>query len=313
MLLGPQKIGENMALHSTKRLPPLNTIAAFDASARRMSFTKAADELHISQGAISRQIQILEDRIGIPLFIRNHKEIKLTKAGTIFHLAISQSLASIRRAVSVIEALETNTVTIAASVAMSSFWLMPAVIAFRTLHPEINIRVIASNQPLDPRKEAVDFAIRYGDGNWPGVEKVRLVEEIIFPVCSREYLKNRTITRMEDLFGETLIDLDDGISCCWESWLEAQGVDIQPARRAIRVSNHDLAHRAVCANEGVALGWNYGIPRDVRETILVRPLTATLKTGYSEFLTMTSRDDLSDSASTFLGWLVEYAKTSTWQ
>lgn len=302
-----------MALHSKKRLPPLNTITAFDASARLMSFTKAADELHMSQGAISRQVQVLEARLGVALFSRNHKEIKLTKAGTIFQLAISQSLSSIKRAVAVIEALETNTVTIAASVAMSSFWLMPAVIAFRSLHPEINVRVIASNQPVDPRKEAVDFAIRYGDGNWPGVEKEWLVDEIIFPICSREYLKTRTINSVNDLFSETLIDLDDGISCCWESWFEMQGIDMQPARRAIRVSNHDLAHRAVCGNEGVALGWNYGIPRDVRETILVRPLAARLKTGYSEFLTMTSKADLSDDARTFLNWIVGYAKTSTWQ
>ncbi|WP_454805201.1 LysR substrate-binding domain-containing protein [Paraburkholderia fungorum] len=302
-----------MTLHSKKRLPPLNTIAAFEAAARLMSFTKGAEELCISQGAVSRQIQILEERIGCALFTRNHREIRLTKAGVIFQHAISQSLASIRKAVSTIEALETNTVTIAASVAMSSFWLMPALIDFRDKHPEINIRVLASDHGFDPRKDPVDLVIRYGDGNWPGLEKAYLVDEIIFPICSKAYLAERKIASLDDLFNETLIDLDDGMSCCWDTWFERNGIEMRPARRAMRVSNHDLAYRAVCAGEGVALGWNYGIPRELRETLLVRPLDVQLRTGFSEYLTMTSLDDLSDGARTLVQWLVEYAEGSTWK
>lgn len=197
-----------------------------------MRFTKAAEELHLSQGAVSRQIQILEERIGVSLFNRRHREIDLTRAGVIFHQAIAQSLVSIRRAVSLIENLQSSSVTVAASVAMSSFWLMSALIGFRKIHPDIEIRILASDQVLDPRRDAVDFAIRYGDGHWLGLVNYKLFDEEIFPVCNPKYLETREISCAEDPLGEVLIDVEAGLSVCgtWDDWFALAGVAPQPHR-----------------------------------------------------------------------------------
>ncbi|MGF6933615.1 LysR family glycine cleavage system transcriptional activator [Paraburkholderia sp. UCT70] len=297
-----------------KRLPPLNTIAAFEASARLASFTRAAQELHLSQGAVSRQIQMLEARLGVPLFERRHKEIRLTKAGAIFQQAITASLVSIRRAVSMIEELETHSVTISASVAMSSFWLMPAIIAFRDAWPDINIRVIASAQPMDPRREPVDLAIRYGDGNWPGLRKYKLFDEEIVPICSPGYLAEHPVGAVKDLAKQALVELDADISVCstWDRWFSLAGIAYTPRQPALLVSSYDLVYRAVCSGKGVGLAWCYSIPPEARESLVVRPVDTRVRTGLCEYLVTSGAEELSAAAQTVLTWLLEYAGNSVW-
>lgn len=279
-----------------------------------MSFTRAAEELHLSQGAVSRQIQVLEERMGVALFNRRHKEIQLTRAGLIFQQAIAQSLNSIRRAVTVIEALDTSTVTIAASNAMASFWLMPAIIDFRTQNPDIDIRVLASNAPVDPWKDPVDLAIRYGDGQWPNVTKVKLFEEEIFPVCSPAYLAAHPFDSIHDLLGHELIELDSSISAfnSWDTWFELAGLQAGRLHKNLTLSNYDLVYRAACSGKGVALAWSYGIPHEARETLLVKPLDVSYKTGLSEYIIHTENEELSAPAKIFLDWLIDFGKRSVW-
>ncbi|WP_233848736.1 LysR substrate-binding domain-containing protein [Paraburkholderia sp. HD33-4] len=297
-----------------KRLPPLNTISAFEASARLMSFTKAAEELHLSQGAVSRQIQVLEERMGVPLFTRRHKEIQLTRAGLIFQQAIAQSLNTIRRAVTMIEALDTSTVTIAASNAMANFWLMPAIFEFRSQHPNIDIRVLASNTPVDPWHEPIDLAIRYGDGHWPNLTKVKLFEEEIFPVCSPSYQGSHKITHARDLLECELIeyDSDSADSNSWDTWLESAGFQLGAVRKILTLSNYDLVYRAACSGKGVALAWAYGVPREDREALLVRPLDVSIKTGLCEYIVYADNEELSAPAKVFLDWLIDFANQSVW-
>jgi LysR family glycine cleavage system transcriptional activator len=297
-----------------KRLPPLNTIAAFEASARLVSFTRAAEELHLSQGAVSRQIQLLEARLGVALFERHHREIHLTKAGTIFHQAIAASLSSIRRAVSMIESTETHSVTVSASVAMSSFWLMPAIIAFCDAYPSINIRVLASAQPMDPRREPVDLAIHYGDGNWPGLRKYKLFDEEIVPICSPDYLAAHPISSVDEIPEQALIELDADISVCttWQHWLGLAGVSRAPLQTALLLSNYDLVYRAVCSGKGLGLAWLYAIPPEARDSLVVRPVDVRVRTGLGEYLVTAEGEDLSAPAQTVLEWLLEYAKSSAW-
>jgi LysR family transcriptional regulator, glycine cleavage system transcriptional activator len=295
-----------------KRLPPLNTISAFEASARLMSFTKAAEELHLSQGAISRQIQVLEERMGVPLFNRRHKEIQLTRAGLIFQQAIAQSLHTIRRAVTMIEALDTSSVTIAASNAMANFWLMPAIFEFRSQHPTIDIRVLASNTPVDPWQEPVDLAIRYGDGHWPNLMKVRLFEEEIFPVCAPEYQQQHNIKSIQDLIDCELIEYesDTAESNSWDTWLENAGLQLSTVRKDLTLSNYDLVYRAACSGKGVALAWTYGVPQEDRDSLLVRPLDVSVKTGLCEYIIYA--EELSRPAQIFLEWLIGFGKRSLW-
>lgn len=274
-----------------------------------MSFTRAAEELNLSQGAVSRQIQILEERIGVPLFFRRHREISLTRAGLVFQQAISQSLISIRRAIAVIENLESASVTVAASVAMSSFWLMPALIRFRERHPQIDIRILASDQPLDPRREAIDLAILYGDGNWPGVVSHKLFEEEVFPVCSPSYLKDRKIESASDLVNEVLIDVEAGVSICstWNDWFNLAGVQTHSHQSSIRVSNFDLAYRAACASKGIALTCAYGCAEMIEDGRLVRLLDVSVRTRLSEYIVAAGNNELSGAARAVREMLIEYA------
>ncbi len=298
-----------------KRLPPLNTIAAFEASARLCSFTRAAAELHLSQGAVSRQIQLLEERLGVALFERRHKEIRLTRAGAIFQEAIASSLSSIRRAVAMIEGMESHSVTISASVAMSSFWLMPAIIACRDAHPDINIRVLASSQPQDPRHDPVDLAIHYGDGNWPGLRKYKLFDEEIVPVCSPTYLAAHPVRSVEEIADAALVELDADISVCstWEHWFELAGVARAPGQPALILSNYDLVYRAVCSGKGMGLAWTYAIPPEARGSLVVRPVDTRVRTGLCEYLVTSDTEELSAAAQTVLDWLQAYAKHSVWR
>ncbi len=299
---------------SRRRLPPLNTVAAFEASARHLSFTRAAEELHLSQGAISRQIQVLEERLGVPLFSRRHKEIQLTKAGGIFQNAIAESLNSIRRAVSTIEMLDVQTVTIAASVGMSSFWLMPAMLAFSDQHPDINIRVHASDHLIDPTREPVDLMIKYGDARFPGMTSVKLFDEEVFPICSIGYREAHEISCPEDLIRQTLIEYDDGLSAfgSWENWLKLAKVGYSVIHPSMNLSNYDLVYRAICAGKGVGLTWSYVIAEEVRDTLLVRPLDISVKTGLAEHIAFSEDTPLSPSATIVLEWLIEHARASAW-
>ncbi|CAI3797984.1 Glycine cleavage system transcriptional activator [Pseudomonas sp. MM221] len=272
---------------SRKRLPPLNTIAAFEASARLMSFTGAAEELSLSQGAVSRQIQRLEERIGTSLFERRHKKIELTRAGDIFYRAICQSLVSIRHAVQDIERLNSSQVSISASLAMSSFWVMPAILKFKQLAPQINVSILANDHVLDPSREAVDLAILYGDGAWPNLKVHKLFDEVIFPVCSPQYAGEHRIETIEDLSRCTLIEVVTVDSVCgsWEEWFSQAGLPGPFSQvPTLKVSNHDLAYRAAEAGQGVTLAWNYGPQEILRSKRLVRPLEAYVATGMAEYL-----------------------------
>lgn len=297
-----------------RRLPPLNTVAAFEASARLLSFTRAAEELNLSQGAVSRQIQVLEERLGVPLFSRRHKEIQLTKAGTIFQSAIAESLNSIRRAASMIEMLDVQTVTIAASVGMSSFWLMPAILAFSDLYPDINIRVHASDHLIDTTHEFVDLRIKYGDARISGMTSVKLFDEEVFPICSAKYGEMHKISCPEDLTRQTLIEYDDGLSAfgSWENWLKLAKVEYSVLRPSMNLSNYDLVYRAICAGKGVGLTWSYVIAEEMRDTLLVRPLDITVKTGLAEHIVFSEDAPLSPSAAIVLEWLIEHARASVW-
>ena len=297
--------------NSKKRLPPLNTIAAFEASARLMSFTSAASELSLSQGAVSRQIQRLEERIGTALFDRRHKKIELTEAGQVFYQAICESLVSIRRAVDNIENMNTSHVTIAASMAMSSFWVMPAALKFRDVYPEINISLRADDHIIDPTRESVDLAIHYGDGHWPHLKTYKLFNEKIFPVCTEDYAREHSIETVDDLVNCTLIDVSAETSICgtWEEWLNMAGATEKSSSiKSIQVSNFDMAYRFAEAGKGVALAWNYGPQEILRSKRLIRPIENHVETGMGEFLVTDPTSTLNPAAEKILTLFLEYAK-----
>src|SRR5262249_3922328 len=168
-----------------KRLPPANSLVVFEAAARYLNFTRAAKELGVTQAAVSRQMQLLEEHLGTVLFQRSPRSLKLTPAGLRLHKAVTMGLEPIAgTAVELRRSGPQADLTVSTSVTFASYWLMSRVAKFRAAHPEIELKLVASAPVGDLASAGVDLAVRYGSGRWPGVRTVRLMDNEIFPVCA---------------------------------------------------------------------------------------------------------------------------------
>lgn len=298
---------------SRKRLPPLQNLEAFEAAARHLSFTKAAQEINLSQSAVSRQIKHLEDGLGVQLFTRTHKHLELTKAGRTLLGGIERSLAELRRTVETIENDKSPTVTISASMAIASFWLLPGIAEFKDRHPEIRVRVIAGDGEDYGalQNNETDFTLLYDHGQRGGYVSIGLFEEVIFPACTPAYLKGRTLGGIDDLAREKLIDFEvkhlrtvKG----WPDWFSRAGCETRGINYSLSVSNYDLACRAAFAGQGVVLMWAYVAPiADFTNGTLVRPVGEVVNTGHVEYLVYGKALETSPAHMVFRDWLLDYA------
>ncbi|MCL4675738.1 MAG: LysR family transcriptional regulator, partial [Pararhodobacter sp.] len=212
-------------------IPPPNWLVTFEAAARCLSFTVAATELNVTRVAVSQQIKALETYLGTPLFQRLHRAIRLTPAGEQYHRAVSSGLQTILAATR--EARKThvgNSVTVTTSTGFSMFWLLPRIGDFRRLHPEIELQFLVADNYLNLSTGTVDVAVRYGEGPWPNVTARFLLQEYIYPVCSRAYLQGRKAPQTPaDLLGERLLHLQGPYDpeTRWRNWFAEHGVDAE--------------------------------------------------------------------------------------
>jgi LysR family transcriptional regulator, glycine cleavage system transcriptional activator len=299
---------------SRKRLPPLQNLEAFEAAARHLSFTRAAEEINLSQSAVSRQIKHLEESMGVRLFTRSHKTLDLTKAGRTLLNGIERSLAELRRTVETIENDRSPTVTISASMAIASFWLLPGIAEFKDRHPHIRVRVIAGDGEdyAAVQNNETDFTILYDQGQRGGHVSVGLFEEVIFPACTPAYLKGRNVYSLQDLSREKLIDFEvkhlrtvKG----WPDWFSRAGCETRGINYTLSVSNYDLACRAALAGQGVVLMWAYVAPlADFANGTLLRPVGEVVNTGHVEYLVYGKALEESSAHMVFKDWILEYAR-----
>lgn len=290
-------------------MPSLSLFHTFEAVARRKSFTLAADELCLTQSAVSRQIRALEDQLGLPLFRRLHRAIEPTAEGRRLFESVTRGLREIEDCVAGLRAATENPqITVAASVAFSYYWLMPRLERFSARHPEIDLRILATDQRVDLRQEGVDVAILYGSGQWEGARSYLLFGERVYPVCSPAYLRSHPELRSaSDMLDQTLLHLDGGGNIWggvdWRVWLATQGATGQPVRRGVRLNSYPMIIQAAEAGRGVALGWSYITDPMLAEGRLVCPVDKVLETreGYYVGALETDADD-PDIAS-FLQWI----------
>ena len=211
-----------------RTLPPLTALPAFEASARLLSFTRAAEELYVSQAAISRHIRVLEENLGTRLFERFHRKVRLTDEGQRFQHTIAVALDLVENAAHELRGqVKSTDLTIAADLSMAHLWLLPRFSKFRAEFPDIDVSVLASEREADCLKEGIDLALLYGNGDWPGFDAHLLVREEIFPVCSPDYLRRcGPVTDLSELFDKVLLDLRgerwDWVD--WRQWLTEVGV-----------------------------------------------------------------------------------------
>lgn len=237
-------------------IPPLETIRGFVAVARRMSITLAAQDLCLTQSAVSRQIQSLEDHLGTPLLIRKHRAIALTDVGErLFHLASPWFDRLVDFTESIKQEGQLRPVTITASIGVTSLWILPKLGAFQAAHPNIDVRVAANNRILDLKPEGIDLAIRYcRDADAPE-GAIRLFSEEVVPVAHKSIAK-QAFGNPNALFDQVFLELDDRARpwLRWSDWLNAKGFPDAKPKAYLHFNQYDQVIQAAIEGHGVALG-----------------------------------------------------------
>jgi DNA-binding transcriptional LysR family regulator len=262
-------------LKRARELPSLDLLKGFEAAARNLSFTKAAGELFLTQSAISRQIQTLEGQLGVALFRRHHRELRLTEEGQTLYKTAGDVLRLLREVAGRLGARPAGMLTVTTTVSFAALWLVPRLNDFRRLHPGIDMRLAATNEIQNLEREGIDVAIRYCTPKAAGSSAVRLFGEQVFPVCSRSVLAGRKLASPQDLSGQVLLHYDDPERrypwLSWDAWFEltrTQGV--KPAG-TLRFSHYDQLIQAAIEGQGIALGRTRFVNNWVKQGKLVLP------------------------------------------
>ncbi len=298
-------------------LPPLDLLRSFEAVARHRSFTLAAQELCLTQSAVSRQIKALEDRVGFTLFHRLHRAVDITAKGQSLFEAVTRGLDDISACLAALGAsTKAPQLTVSASVAFAWFWLMPRLERFGALQPEVDLRVLAADQPVLPSTQEVDVAILFGRGKWEGLEAQLLFRERVYPVCSPGYLRSsRTAAVGRPLqikrFCIWSIPGPRRATWDWRQWLLRQGVNGQPVRRAIRLNSYPMVLQAAEAGRGVALGWSYITDQLLAEGRLICPIDKALETADGYYVSVSASASRDAAMTAFLEWIVAEARDTS--
>ena len=243
-----------------RRLPPLKSLRVFEVAARHLSFTRAAEELHVTQAAVSHQIKTLEDWLGIPLFRRLNRGLLLTDEGQLLFPPLREALDQMTAAIGRLHAEDaTGVLTVSVMPSFASKWLVPRLSHFRQRHPDIDLRLSTTFEKTDFSRDDVDIAVRYGQGPWPKLHSALLMTEEIFPVCSPVLLEGpHPLRTPADLRYQTL--LHDTVPRNvhfyfpnWELWLEAAGAgDVDPSHGP-GFLDASMAIQTAIDGQGVAL------------------------------------------------------------
>lgn len=261
----------------TRTLPPLNALRAFEAVARHLSFTKAAEELHVTPAALSHQLRGLEEHLGTGLFHRRARTIELTQSGRLLYPGIQSGFDQLRAAVDRLSSRPANRVlVISAGPGFTAKWLAPRLYRFIEVHPEIDARISAGSLPVDLAKADVDIAIRVSNGDHPGLHVERLMEERILPLCSPRLLEgDHGLKSPADLARFPLIHIDlpppAPQGATWAYWFQEAGITGIDAERGLRFNVVDHAHDAAIAGAGVVMAHKVIASYDMAAGRLVAP------------------------------------------
>lgn len=301
-----------------RHIPGLQSLKAFDASARHLNFTRAAAELNVTPAAVSHQIKELEEAIGVPLFQRTSRHMQLTRQGQILKPAIGDALEGLTRALQKLRQVENPTqVRVTASPSIAAKWLVPRIDRFLEEVPGADVRIDVSSEPLDFDREDIDVAIRFGDGVYPGLVVEKLFHDTLFPVCSPALLEGaKPLREPRDLLQFTLIHLDweaqGAVWPNWRMWMLAAGVKDFNDTRGLHFSQTSLAVQAAVDGHGVALGDSTLVADDLASGRLVKPFELSLKSPAQFAYHLITRRDTAERPMTraFRNWIIAEAAKS---
>src|SRR5690606_21742485 len=296
-------------------LPSLIALAAFEATARHLSLTKAAEELNVTPGAISKQVRMLEEELGVPLFLRRHRALELTREGETLAIALREGFERMSSTFRQIKSLGGQAVaTIGSTMAMAQLWLMPRMGAFWNRHHDIVVDHVISDHPHGLDRTDVDLSIRYGDGSWPDELSTKLYDDRIFPVAPPAFAKSYPAASMLDLARLQLLSVE-GIDWTWTTWAEFLRAVDHPDRHVNvrRFNSYVIALQAARSGQGIALGWESLVAPLIEAGNLVRMTDVEIAAPQSSFVTWSARRPLSPQATLLRDWLLSIGSLSSAQ
>lgn len=292
-------------------VPPLDQLLAFEAAARNLSFTKAAEELFLTQSAISRQIQALERDLGVPLFERRPRAIALTGAGERLFRTTQDVLGQLHESTRALRGSLLRTVTVTTTPAFAALWLIPHLSDFTRHHPGIDVRISASHEVLNIDRTGVDLAIRYAPESAAGGARP-LFGETVFPVCAPALLQDasRPLRSPEDLRDHVLLFLDDTRAAWldWDVWFRALGLGELRAAGRLHFSHYDQLIQAASGGQGVALGRMPLVQNHLRSGTLVAPFPRDAASSRAYFLVESALARTRADVRAFADWLLAEAE-----
>jgi DNA-binding transcriptional LysR family regulator len=289
------------------QLPPLNALVIFEAAGRLTSFTKAAQELNMTQAAVSYGMKQLETAVGTALFRREHQRVKLTEDGRRYHQDVTLALEHIRRSTETLRRSQGGThVTLSCSTAFASWWMLPRLALFRQDNPGIDLRLQTTDKDLDLDAEGVSLGIRRGDGRYPGLDAVEMVGEAIIPICSPAYLERAgPMESVASLRKQRLIHLDEPFRARpnWADYFRAMHVDPVTDDAGLHLNDYALVVGAALEGQGIALGWRHQTDHLVARGLLVHPVDHPWVTGLAFHVVWPNGVPLAPAAEAVRDWL----------
>lgn len=289
-------------------LPSASGLIVFEAAGRLLNFTAAGKELGMSQAAVSLAVRRLEDQLGTRLFVRRHRRVELTEPGARFFADVSLGLSHIQKSA---DRLRTpaggNHVTLSASTAFASLWMVPRLQRFRDDLPGIELRIQTSDRDLDLVAEGLPLGIRGGNAeDLPEYGLLPMAPEEIYPVCSPSYLASFGVpATVGELLGHRLIHLDEPHrpAVTWPEWLMSAGVDGARVPQGLRINDYVSVIQSVIEGQGIALGWAHLVDRMVGNGSLVRLTDHVHRTGKSFNVAWPGSLDISGNVALVKDWL----------
>ncbi|CAM0557532.1 Glycine cleavage system transcriptional activator [Vreelandella titanicae] len=283
-------------------LLPLNPLRAFEVAARLRSLTRAADELHVSQVAVSRQVKVLEDYLGVALFNRLHRGIELTQEGAELYAGVKNAFRELENASrKVSRRNKRDVLSIQSYTTFSQRWLIPRLADFHNRNPLLEVKLSSSLKPVDFQTQSVDAAIRSGHGDWPGLHAEKLVDIELIPIVSAalweaEGLAKNDIAKVRRL--HSMARPDD-----WKTWLAESGLEGMDAEAGMKFDNSALAYEAASMNIGAAIAIKVFVERQLQEGSFVALSDTVCRTGEAYYLTWPKDARPSDALIKFLEWM----------
>lgn len=292
------------------RLPPLKALRAFEASARQLSFTRAAEELFVTQAAISHQIKSLEEHLGIKLFMRKNRALLLTEEGQSYYLDIKDIFTSINDATErLLNRGAKGAITVSSQASFAIQWLVPRLTTFNALYEEIDVRIKAVDQPENSLTEDVDVAIYYGRGRWPNIHADKLHTEYIIPVCSPLLAQENTVNgkqallSYDDLSEHTL--LHDTSRKDWKRWFKQVGVKAANVNHGPIFSHSAMVLQAAVHGQGVALAYSVLAKPEIDSGRLICPFNDVLVSKNAYFIVCRESQQDNPKISAFREWMLD--------